>query len=280
MKLRNFVAGSSLVINQSPHGKYQNYKALDLGITEGVTQAPGVITKIVPTKDPKLSYFHYLFDDGTYGEYVHAKPLHKVGARLPAGEKLWISTWHHLHIAYVYKGQWVDPRTLLDRSIQLYWLKVGQKHPTWTSWNVPSYEIAYNIIGQNEMVKLQQPIKATTLNTVPMNIRKDPSLSAPVVGKVAPAVTFNTSIVTSGENVDGVNTWYRYTEGWISGKYVHELPCASDAAQSEQLAQLSKEIERLKQQNESLAMIGSEAQQTADKYKKSYDLIKLIQAVE
>lgn len=285
MKLDNIVPGNDLIITQNNHGANQNMMAFDFGHLAGQAQADGKISKYVPLYNPKLdskypyrqSYFHFLMEAGNYIEYVHALSTKLLNAVYKRGQSLWNSKWHHVHAAIVVAGKWGVLLDYMRRDIALWWLKVGQKHPVWTNWS--TYRDLHlpplpNIIT-NEMVKLELNIKCKVISTEKLNVREQPNTTSKVVGQVNPGTVFETKEVASGTVVEGDATWYKYPplNGWVSGKWVQELPQGDTA-------ELEKQLAAEKAKNAALTTENTNLKTTNAAYKPGYDAAKLIQQVK
>jgi hypothetical protein len=103
-----------------------------------------------------------------------------------------------------------------------------------------------NIINNtNEMVTLQKNIRCVSLNTVVMNVRKEPNTTAGVLATLQPKTQFETNIVSRGQvvkqNNRSTDVWYGIQGGFISGCWTDELPCPEADT-----TELQKQIDELK----------------------------------
>jgi hypothetical protein len=260
MKLNNFSLDNWLVITQAKHGAAQGNMAFDIGLLGGSAPANGVVTKIYThTTSPKpyparLSFFDFGKDNWIL-QMVHAKPKYKVGVAVPDRAALWDSTWHHLHVGIKVNSNWGVVFDYMRRDIELYWLKKGQKHPTWTNWSTYTDRQLqpYTNIPDNgklfEMVKLQHPITVRNDTGDYVNIRKAPTSKSEKLGQISPGASWQTQCVAEGESVDGNSTWYQNGAAWVAGRFLTEVPQTTN---QDELDALKAQNEVLKKQNEAL----------------------------
>lgn len=239
-----------IVISQANHGKGQNGLAFDFAHLSGPSPVEGKILGIYPQKDNKLSWFK-LGKDNWFLEFVHSRPVKAVNSWFKVGEKLWDTTWHHLHFTV-----WIDgkpgPGTAIDYLNRkyfdrIYWLKKGQKHPVWTNpstytdRHLPPYptDVVY------DMALLQKPIKCVTTNTVAMRVRKDPNTTSAVLETVDSRTQFDTREISGGSEVNGNKTWYKYKQGWVSGAFIEEIGSGNSSELEKQLRELNEKNSEL-----------------------------------
>jgi hypothetical protein len=286
MKLENLVVGNNLIITQTNHGASQNGMAFDFGHLAGQAQADGKIIRITSLYQPKLdktypyrqSYFHFIAADGSwYIQYVHALPSKALNAIYKRGEVLWASKWHHVHPAIVYQNKWGVLLDYMRRDIELWWTRMGLKHPVWTNWS--TYRDLHlpplPIIMKSEMVTLQHKLKCKTTNTTALKIRREPNIpsvnpDSNVIGTIPSSVMFETQVVANGTIVEGNPTWYKYSDGFISGRWVEEL-------QSGNTAELEKELAAEKIKTTTLITENTTLKSTVSTYRPAYEAAKLIQ---
>lgn len=281
MKLRSWSDKPFLVISQSPHGAYQSGKAIDFAHLSGNAPARGKITYFKPQPNPKQNYFGFGADNWQI-QFVHSNPQQKVGSVVDAGKPLWRSSWHHSHDTIEVDGIWEYVLSCLDWDVvPVYWLREGQKHPVWTNKSTyRSIELPPYPVTIIEMVNLQQPIECVSTNTVPMNVRKEPTTKSESIAKMPPQTAFKTTKVARGEMVEGVDTWYGYTQGWVSGKYIKELSSPSNAELEKKVVELTAKNELLTKANQGLVETNEELKYLNDKYKPGYDAAVLINSTK
>lgn len=274
MKLKSWSDKPFLIISQSPHGNNQNGKAMDFAHLKGNAPAPGKVIQRYPQSDPQLNYFTFGQDNWEL-QCVHTDPVRPVGSSANTGEPLWKSTWNHVHLTIKISSKWEYALSCLDwDSVPVYWLKEGQKHPVWTNKSTyPSIELPPYPIQNTEMVNLQLPIKCVSTNTVDMNIRKEPTTKSEAIGKMPPSTPWQTQKVARGEAVEGVDTWYGFSGGFVSGKYVRELVAQNNA-------ELEQKVTALTLQNKQLTDNNATLTKTNEKYKPGYDAAILINQVQ
>lgn len=281
MKFESFSDKSYLILSQSPHGSYQDGKAIDFAHLSGNAPAKGKVNYFKPQGNTRQNYFGF-GQDGWELQAVHSNPMKSVGSIIEKGQAMWRTTWHHLHLTLKFNGKWYYVLSALDwNKVKVYWLKYGQSHPVWTkqstygSLELPPY------LSKTEMVNLQQAIQCQSTNTIDMNIRKEPSTGAGVIGKMKPNTRFSTKQVAKGSNVQGVDTWYKYSSGWVSGKYVRELPQTADcSAVEKQLSEANKKIESLNSEKSKLVESNQQLTTLNNQYKPGYEAAKLINSVK
>lgn len=273
MKLSTFTDKPFLILTQSPHGANQDYKAIDFGHLSGVAPAEGFIKYYYPQKNTQQNYFAF-GKDNWYIQVVHTNPLAGVGQIVYKGKGLWRSTWHHAHIALNVEGKWYYILAAIDwTKTKVYWLKEGQSHPVWTKQSTyGSIELEPLPITNMEMVKLQQAIKVQVTATTNLNIRKEPSTSAGVTAQLNPNDIFETDQVASGSVVDGNATWYKHTQGWVSGRWLKEIKQGD-------CSEIQKQLDTANGQVTELTNVNTQLKQDNEKFKPAYDGAKLIQSV-
>lgn len=115
-ELGNLVSGSTLIISQGPHGRYQNGKSIDIAHLRLVAPTDGSIEKAQIHKyanpNSHLSWFDFT-GPGYVMRVVHAYPL-RLGS-VKKGEVIAVSAWHHFHIAILVGGKWYVILCFMDR---------------------------------------------------------------------------------------------------------------------------------------------------------------------
>lgn len=280
MKLASFSDKPFLIINQSPHGVYQNNKAMDFGCVRGNAPADGKIVYNKPQKNPQQSYFSF-GQDGWAIQFVHSKPTKAVGNIVKRGVALWNTTWHHTHAAIDVNGKWNTILSCIDwNTVPVYWLKEGQKHPVWTNKGTyPDIELPpFPIINKEPMVKvIYTPLqKLTSTNTVPLKIRLAPVIDPKnIIGTIDGGYTWESNMYAEGVAVEGETKWYPISTpaganagilGYVSAKFVKAEPADNTTELQHKVAVLTEENKVLSDTNA--------------KYKPAYDGATLINSVK
>lgn len=270
-----------IIINQSPHGKYQAYKAMDFGHLRGNAPATGKVIYNRPQSNKQQNYFSFGQDDWAI-QAVHSNPAKPVGTVIPVGGSLWATTWHHIHAALDFKSQWRYYLGSINWSlVRVYWLKVGQYHPVWTKEGTYT-KLELPPFNTNSMVKVITTSlqKLTTTNTAPLKIRLEPIVKqddSNLIGTIGKegGYVWEGNMYALGTVVDGENKWWTIPVpqgqanagvlGYISAKFVKAEPV--------DVAALQAQVKTLQVENQGL-------QTTVTQYKPGYDAAKLIQTVK
>ena len=236
MKLKSFYKDNIYIITQSPHcGSAQDCKAMDfgyLGYGDKNLYAPCDMTFKRSWNDGVEYWVNGC--EGVYIQWVHIKPVNSTKKKV--GEKFGTPISDHGHIT-VYDKKWDIYLNYCDRSATLYFWEYGKKDNKWSNWATYS-DLIFSCYTNIEMVTLQLPIKITTTNTAPLNIREQPNTTSKIVGQIPGVTEFTTKIVAGGTDVNGNKTWYGISynsiNGYISGAYVIEQSQVQDCSVQEQ----------------------------------------------
>lgn len=231
---RSFYKDNIYIIAQSPHcGLAQACRAMDFGwsgYADKNLYAPCDMTFKRKWNDG----VEYWVDgcEGTYIQFVHVKPVNDYNKK--EGSKFGNFINDHTHLAINVKGTWGVYLDYVDRGAELFFWTYGQKHDKWSDWNTyTNREIICYTNEMKEIFSFNFFLNLETTNTVDLNIRKEPNTTSAILGKVPPKTKFQTNQIVSGEDVGNQPIWFKYGEGWISGKYVRDLTVLADCTETQ-----------------------------------------------
>jgi len=268
MKLGNLIQGNVLVLTQRTHGVNQNNHALDISSRFGAGIAPAEGRFLSEYKgsgatDDDDAFLWGKPEDGWVIQFTHSRCINR--GNVTRGTRLFDTTTNHYHIALMENpkawagglpkgGTWRVIIDYMDRSLGLGWLTPSGKHPVWTSWGTYTDRHLRPLakVVEYEMVGLQFPVKCVTTNTTDMNVRKEPSTKSESIRKVAPNTPFETRTLSSGEAIDGVSTWYFMGDGWVSGRYVNQIPSTNNEQLEKDLVETKAQVTTLNQERQVL----------------------------
>lgn len=156
-KLPNIFGGSEITLTQAPHGKSQNYKAID--VAPGPLYAPFDGCKTSKTySSGQQSYFNLTLPDGSYLQCVHGVPVkenHEFKEGEVVGNTVPYSKGDHWHIAInvIDKG-WDVILNYLDQSSTIK-LIPGFSSRHWSYWS--TWEDLYLNIKSKKMEEKYKP---------------------------------------------------------------------------------------------------------------------------
>ena len=243
MKLGNIFKGNSIVIAQSPHGKAQNYKAMDLYGTSPdrysiIAPAAGRILRVYSAGKQSLFDFG---DKDWFIQFVHCVPTISKNTIVEKGALIGVMVKVppiHTHIAINVKGSWGILLSYMDQGIKL--LSENGKPPTvWQNWNTyPDKKLFINNSPMVKAVQLPDLYKLTSTNTTTFNIRLEPFKNALDIGDVPSGYTWEGNIYAVGENIQGNTSWWQVivpagqpnagVVGYCAGKFVKAEKIAND----------------------------------------------------
>lgn len=227
MKLKSFYKDPIYIITQSNHGINQAFTAFDFGYLGYDDKGLYGMADMSPKRMWGKGYdggCEYWIDgcSNVYVQIVHFTPQSLT--KVAQGSKFGVVPGDHVHVSLNVQGKWQVYLDYADRGAELFFWQKGQKHFKWTNWETYTDRqlICYNDI-MNDIFTFNGPLTIETTNTVEMNVRKEPTTKAVIIGKVAPKTKFETSKIVSGETINGQPIWFNYGEGWISGEYVKDI---------------------------------------------------------
>ncbi len=189
---------------------------------------------IVDSMDFVTSGFNYAVYKFTVGTtnyfmfYVEIKSF--VKGRILRGQRVCEGNgkWIHIHVkkdgyspknhAYLHYLPFFDPKVKITTNF-------GSN--AYTGLNVGE-QIPGLIINNTEMIHLQTQIVCKTINTKPIGLKQNPSLSSPDIGTVNPSIVFGCNRLATGDAVNGNTTWYGMGSGWINVVNIQEQLPTSD----------------------------------------------------
>lgn len=268
MKIKSFYKDQVYIITQSNHGWQQANCAFDFGFAGYSDKNLYALYDLAFKRKWGKDYdggSEYWICPNVYVQIVHWTPSDN--RNFKEGEKMGLVTGDHIHIALNVEGKWQVYLDYADRSARLYFWRFGQEHTRWTNWNTfTSREL--NCYTNQEMVKLQKPIKIKTTNTIELNVREKPDTSSKIINKIPTSQEFATDIVASGSEVSGNKTWYGVLGGYISGAFVEEIREEADcSAQDSEIVRLNEEVRKQVE-------ISSQKQSKIDYYLKADEQVK------
>jgi len=179
IKLGNIFEGNTFVITQAPHGKAQNYKALDCrhpmrGNKNIIAPSAGIVGAVKSIGQQR--YFNFNCRSW-YIQFVHCKPMLPAGTKVKKGQKIgemvpYYNTKKqradHCHVA-VNAKPWRVITRYLDRSINLV-LSGPFKSQQWKDWNYWNRTVGDGRLASCEPVAPKPPVQPTP----PPPIKPDP----------------------------------------------------------------------------------------------------------
>lgn len=212
------VVKNGFTVWQSPHGPFQNKKAVDLSgmgkdefsvFMVGNGYVSGVVNWL-----GKQSWFNVegeINGHQYFAQYVHAKPIYPKGTKLKRGQKVGEMVMVppiHLHFGIKIDGKWVVYLNYVDQDANK--IRWGYNESNiWGTWD--AYDDLY-LTKTRQMYHFQKPLKIKTLNTKKMDLRKAPDTKKSY-GKIVPVGYETTAKVgTTGERIDQNG---RSTAAWV-----------------------------------------------------------------
>lgn len=280
-KLLSIQGGDFLVIcnNNGPHGKAQNYQALDVGWNN-----PNRYKIYAPIRGKITRYWGKFIDtslgfdagidfeyEGNLWQLIHCKLIgsFKVGSWVEEGvnfcEMGQSKMGAHCHSAVEIKkgsGNWKMLPSLMDLTkVKIY--TTGYPRHDLPKWEDPNFYGNYDaitglpiIINNFNMATTQKTIllAKTSPNTKPINIRKEPKIADNVVGTIPPCdgVDFEYQTFCDGQEVSGIKQWYWFvktglTMGWIHGSVLTEKGCKGGTDCCDKLVSCETELKTTQQ---------------------------------
>lgn len=253
-KLGNIFKGNKIVITQSPHGSWQNYKSMDLINYESfdlIAPIDGEIPSKGIYQAGFQSGFHFVFGD--YDILFHHCNVKRAGF-FKKGEV--IGNWMHksgdlhVHTAIRVGGVWDVLLSYMDRDLQLL-PTTGKPKNKWHKW--PTYPDKYIILNDTDMVQIKfgagvddRLAEKLIITATTLNVRQYPSTSAPVVAQLTKGDVTVPSTFAKGEIVDGNDAWARHKSGgWYSLRWAERVEGNDCSGLEKELEQKEAEIAKL-----------------------------------